>query len=212
MIVDPSILPMFFVSAFLVMIAPGPDMAFVIANSVSGGKKSGFVASLGIASCAFIHFIAAALGISALILSSEFSYDLIRILGAGYLAWVGYQYLTTKRTSASVKILEPRSTSKIFRQGVLTNLLNPKAILFNLSFVPQFVFVSYGAVWAQILVLGGVLIIIGISINLLIVVMSSPLFSMINEKQPSFGSYFEKAAGAVLIGLAVYVAISRRPA
>jgi len=212
MILDSSVLPMFFLSSFLVMIAPGPDMVFIIANSISGGKKSGFIASLGIASGAFIHFIAAALGISALILSFDFAYDLIRILGAGYLAWVGYQYLTTKRNNTSIKVVNRRSASKIFRQGVLTNLLNPKAILFNLSFFPQFVSVNYGAVWAQILILGGILIFIGIVINLLIVLMSSRLLSMINEKQQSFGSYFERAAGLVLIGLAVYVAVSRRPA
>lgn len=211
MIVDPSVLPLFFLSAFLVMIAPGADMVFVVTNSISGGKRSGIAASLGIASGASLHFIAAAFGISAIILSSEFAYDVVRFVGAGYLAWVGYQYLTTNSIRSTVKKTERRPASKIYRQGVLTNLLNPKAILFNLSFVPQFVSVGYGAVWAQIVVLGGALICIGFVINLLMVFLSNRMSSMIGDKRPSFGNYFEKAAGLVLIGLAIYVAVARRP-
>jgi len=211
MIVDPSVLPMFFVSAFLVMVIPGADMILIIANSVSSGKKSGTISALGVASGACIHFIAAALGISAIILTSEFAYDLIRMLGAGYLAWVGFQYLTTRSTVGSVQVVESRSSSQIYRQGVLTNLLNPKAILFNLSFVPQFISIGYGAVWAQMLVLGGILVIVGILVNLSIVIMSSQLSSLMNSKQISSGNYFEKIAGVMLIGLAAYVAVARKP-
>lgn len=211
MIVDPSVLPMFFLSAFLVMIIPGADMILIVANSVSGGKRSGVISALGISSGAFVHFVAAALGISAIILSSEFAYDVVRMLGAGYLMWVGFQYLTTKSTVGSVQIVERRRSSQIYRQGVLTNLLNPKAILFNLSFVPQFVSVGYGAVWAQILVLGGILIAVGILVNLLIVLLASQLSTLMSNKQLSFGGYFEKAAGVLLIGLAAYLAVTRRP-
>lgn len=211
MIVDPSVLPMFFVSTFLVMIIPGADMIVVVANSVSSGKRSGIISALGIASGACIHFIAAALGISALILTSDLAYDVIRMLGAGYLAWVGYQYITTKSTVGSVQAVERRPSLQIYRQGVLTNLLNPKAILFNLSFVPQFISVGYGAVWTQMLVLGGILIIVGFLINLSIVIMSSQLSSLIENKQLSTGNYFGKVAGVMLIGLAVYVATARKP-
>jgi len=133
------------------------------------------------------------------------------MLGAGYLMWVGIQYLTTKSTVGSVQTVEHRRSSQIYRQGVLTNLLNPKAILFNLSFVPQFVTVGYGAVWAQILVLGGILIAVGILVNLLIVLMASQLSTLMRNKQLSFGGYFEKTAGVLLIGLATYVAVARRP-
>lgn len=209
-IIDPSILPMFFASAILVMIAPGADMVFVVANSVSGGKRAGIVAALGIASGALLHFVAAAVGISALILTSELAYDVVRMLGAGYLAWVGLQYLTSKSQIGMVASVERRPFWQIYRQGVFTNLLNPKAILFNLSFVPQFVSISYGAAWMQILVLGVLLIIIGIFINLLIVILSSRLSTLVGDKRALFGHYFEKIAGVVLVGLAVYLASSRR--
>ena len=211
MIIDPSVLPLFFLSAFLVMIIPGADMILIVANSMSGGKKSGVISALGITSGAMLHFIAAALGVSAIILTSEMAYDVIRMLGAVYLAWVGFQFLTTKSTVGTVQVVKPRPSFQIFRQGVLTNLLNPKAILFNLSFVPQFVSLGYGAVWAQILVLGGILIVIGFSVNLLIVIMASQLSSLMRNKPSSFGIYFERAAGVVLIALAAYVAIARRP-
>lgn len=210
MIIDPSVLPMFFVSAILVMIAPGADMIFVVTNSVSGGTRAGIVAALGIASGALLHFVTAAVGISAIILTSELAYDVVRILGAGYLAWVGLHYLTSKSGMGPVNVVERRPSWQIYRQGVFTNLLNPKAILFNLSFVPQFVSIGYGAAWLQILVLGTLLIIVGILINLLIVILSGRLLTLMGRRQASFGSYIEKAAGVMLIGLAVYLAASRR--
>jgi len=211
MIVDPSVLPVFFVSAFIVMIAPGADLVFIVTNSVSGGKRSGTVATLGIASGAVVHFIAAALGISAIILSSEIAYDVVRFMGAGYFAWIGFQYLSTKTPIEAAQVADRKPTLKIYRQGVFTNLLNPKAILFNLSFVPQFVSIGYGPVWLQMLVLGGILIGIGLLINLSIVMMSNQLSLVMKSRQQAFGNYFEKAAGLMLIGIAVYIAVSRRP-
>lgn len=211
MLVDPSVLPLFVISALLVMVIPGPDMVLIVTNSVSGGKRSGAISALGISSGAFVHFVAAALGISAIILSSELAYDVVRFLGAGYLMWVGVQYLTTKTIIESIQLVERRRSWQIYRQGVLTNLLNPKAILFNLSFVPQFVSVGHGPVWAQILVLGGILIAVGILVNLLIVLMASQVSTLLSSKQLSFAGYFEKAAGVLLIGFAAYLAVARRP-
>lgn len=211
MIIDPSVLTLFLVSSVLIMIVPGPDMIYILANSVSEGRRSGIVASLGVASGAIVHFIAAALGISALILASEFAYNVVRFMGAGYLAWVGLQYITTKSTYGAAGKTKHRKRSQIYRQGVLANLLNPKAILFNLSFVPQFVSVGYSSAWAQILVLGAILIIIGLVINLSIVIMADRLSTLMNNRQFSIGGHFGKFAGVLLIGFAFYIALARRP-
>ncbi len=186
-------------------------MLLIVANSVSDGKKAGFVSALGIASGAFIHFITAAFGISAIVIASEFAYDVIRLLGAGYLAWIGFQFLTSESKTNNVAIAGRRNMMQIYRQGVFTNLINPKAILFNLSFVPQFVSVEHGAVWAQMLLLGGILIVIGVLVNLTIVILASRLSSTLTKKQFSVGGYIKKLSGLLLIGFATYLALDRKP-
>jgi len=192
------------------MITPGPDMVFVTANSLAGGWRAGLASVFGVATGAYIHILAAAVGVSAIIATSELAYNAVRFGGAAYLAWIGFKFLTTKTAFGNVTAAAPKPLMIIFRQGVITNVMNPKAALFTLSFVPQFISPSHGPVWLQILILGVIICVIMILVELPIVLASGRLSERM-AKSSNAGNLVGKAVGALLIGLAAYVALARRP-
>lgn len=211
MLVDFSLLPVFLLAVLLLMITPGPDMIFVTANALAGGRKAGLASLMGVATGAYLHIIAAAIGISALIVASETAYDVVRYAGAAYLFYLGLKFLMSRHSFGTVDPARTRSLGSIYRQGVITNLLNPKAALFTLSFVPQFVSPETGPAWSQILVLGLVIVTVMILVDLPIV-LASGRFAEWLVRSSAAGNLLGKSIGLLLIGLAVYVAVTRKPA
>lgn len=135
---------LFVVSGLLLSIAPGPDSLLIMARSASQGFKAGVAAVLGICTGTCVHILAAAIGLSALLATSAEAFLLIKLLGAGYLLYIGVQMLrsrpaSTNTTETSINTVAKEPFGKIFRQGLLTNVLNPKVALFFLAFLPQFV-------------------------------------------------------------------------
>ena len=135
---------LFIVSGLLLNIAPGPDSLFIMARSAAQGWRAGFVACWGIGSGVFVHVFAAALGLSALLATSATAFAVVKIVGAAYLVWIGIGMLRQGLNAVSGVVAEaapPRAIRyrDIFRQGFLTNALNPKVALFFLAFVPQFI-------------------------------------------------------------------------
>ena len=158
MLLNPDLLLPYLAVATLLALSPGPDTMFVLASSASGGARNGVAATLGISSGGIVHASAAALGISALIAASPTAFDVLRIGGALYLAWIGAQALfrlwrglaetTGEATVARV------SAAAAYRRGFVTNVLNPKVAIFYVAFLPQFADPALGHVPLQIFLLG----------------------------------------------------------
>jgi threonine/homoserine/homoserine lactone efflux protein len=158
MLLDPDLLMAYLAVATLLTITPGPDTMFVLASAASGGARNGIAATLGISAGLIVHASAAALGISALIAASPIAFDVLRLGGALYLAWIGAQTLyRSRRNHDDGARLDPAprvSAAAAFRRGFLTNVLNPKVAIFYVAFLPQFADPSLGHLALQIFILG----------------------------------------------------------
>jgi RhtB (resistance to homoserine/threonine) family protein len=136
---------LFIGAGILLNLTPGPDVLYIVANSLRSGAKAGVVAALGINAGCFVHIFAAALGVSALLAASVTAFTVLKWIGAAYLFWIGAKLLFSRTQSAPTNLKsladeqEAQPLSKVFYGGFLTNALNPKVAIFFLAFVPQFI-------------------------------------------------------------------------
>jgi threonine/homoserine/homoserine lactone efflux protein len=204
----------FWVFAFtslMLNITPGNDMIYVVSRSAGQGVRAGIVSSLGIMVGCLVHVLAAVAGLSAVIAGSAAAFAVIKYIGAGYLVYLGIQSLA-KRGKTSFKLderLKPQSYRKIFWQGVITNVLNPKVALFFLAFLPQFIDVHAAHPQIRILLLGTWFDVGGTLINILVAI----LFGRMSDwliKSPGWIRVQEKITGLVLIGLGIKVALTTK--
>ncbi len=165
---DPHLLHLYLIAVCVLVLAPGPDFLLVLTRSVADGRRAGVVATLGISLGNVIHALLAAIGVSALIAASPALFDALRFAGGGYLAWIGARSLWSAVASRADGADSPMAAtsdsardSVVFTQALLTNLLNPKIILFQLAFVPQFVAPKLGHVAVQIFLLGNLITLLG---------------------------------------------------
>src|SRR5580704_8120390 len=132
---------LFLAAAFLLAITPGPGIFYVLARSLAGGRREGMLSSLGTFIGGFVHVVAAALGISAILAASAVAYSLVKYAGAAYLIYLGIRMIQTRNQEL---IDQPvNATGNAFSQGIVTEVLNPKTALFFLSFIPQFIVQSH---------------------------------------------------------------------
>ncbi|WLR93611.1 LysE family translocator [Shinella zoogloeoides] len=136
-----------------IVIVPGMDMVFVLASSLSGGRKAGLSATFGIMAGGLVHTLYAALGVGMLLYFAPKLFDALLIVGAAYVAWIGWQLFRSSIVVDTVGSLDRRGLVTRFRQGALTSLMNPKAYLFMLAVFPQFLRPEFGPVWRQALVM-----------------------------------------------------------
>jgi len=136
------------------LLLPGPAVFYIITRSVDQGRPAGFASVLGVGVGGLVHAAFAAVGLSAILASSATAFSVVKWLGAAYLVWLGLQRLFARDEEDTPTAAEPARLSRIFSQGVVVNVLNPKAALFFVAFLPQFVDPSQGAAWTQILALG----------------------------------------------------------
>jgi threonine/homoserine/homoserine lactone efflux protein len=175
-VVDLSTLALFSVAALALTATPGPDMLLIASRSMSQGRGAGFATLAGIQVGTYCHALAAALGLSQLFLVVPVAYDVVRYAGAAYLLWLAWKTFRSNGTIfAPTGGLHHHPLSAMFRQGLLTNLLNPKMALFVLALFPQFVQPEAGSVALQIMVLATVLNAIGLAVNGVVILTSSRL-------------------------------------
>lgn len=198
----------FLFAALMLNIAPGPDMLYVIGRSVGQGRKAGIVSSLGVFVGCWVHILAAALGIAALLRSSPLAFNVVRYAGAAYLVYLGIKMIAQKSNLASQQ-LKPEKLAGIFRQGVITNVLNPKVAIFFLAFLPQFIDAHRGSVILQILFLGLVFNVGGTLVNLAVAYAGGTLGELLrrNQQVARLQQWF---TGLVFIGLGLRLAWQRR--
>ena len=145
---------LFLVASALLTIAPGPDIVYVLTRGIAQGRRAGFAAALGFATGVVFHTALAALGIAALIRSSEFAFSLVRYAGAAYLVYLGIRTLMSRSGFELNKDNSSIALWTVYKQSVIGNVLNPKVTLFFLSFLPQFINVNAGHVELQMVLLG----------------------------------------------------------
>jgi threonine/homoserine/homoserine lactone efflux protein len=150
----PSAYPLFLAGALILLFIPGPAVFYILSRSIGQGRKAGVVSAAGISVGTLVHSTAAALGLSAILVSSARAFHVVQFAGALYLIFLGIRTLLSREDAHLVSAASAHGLPRIFGQGVLVNLLNPKTALFFLAFLPQFVDGSRGHVPAQIFFLG----------------------------------------------------------
>ena len=145
----------FFVAASVVLLlTPGPAVLFIVARSVEQGRAAGLASVLGIHLGTIVHITAAAVGLSALLVSSALAFAIVKYLGAAYLIWIGIRTFMAKDPDPEAPSMPAAPLRRVFRDGFVVNLFNPKTAIFFLAFLPQFVRPERGALHWQILILG----------------------------------------------------------
>ena len=202
---------LFVVSGLLLNIAPGPDSLFIMARSATQGWRAGFVATAGIGTGVWVHVLAAALGLSALLATSATAFAVVKIIGAVYLAWIGLGMLRS-RAAASAAVAEPPrrlAFAAIYRQGFLTNVLNPKVALFFLAFVPQFIAHDAASKPLAFIVLGAIFAFNGMLWCLALALFTAFASRRINAG-PALARWLDRTMGAVFVALGVKLALASR--
>lgn len=146
----------FIAASLVVLLIPGPGVLYVVARSTAEGYRAGLVSVLGLASGALVHVGAAALGVSAILLASATAFTIVKVLGAAYLIWLGLQILFSRRTAQSPDLTLRPQLSRLFLDGAVISVLNPKIAIFFLAYLPQFVDPAVGNATQQIVLLGSI--------------------------------------------------------
>ncbi|MDF5252436.1 LysE family translocator [Vibrio parahaemolyticus] len=207
---DLSSLVLFVIACLAINMIPGPDVIYIVSNTMKGKLASGMKAAIGLGIGYFIHTLAACLGLSAIILSSAVAFTAVKWLGAAYLVYLGVQALLSMWRGESKLVVNESigSNKNVFAQGVIVSVLNPKVALFFLSFLPQFIDTSTGSASTQLLVLGLLFSTLATMCNVLYASIGSWVFSRSNSQR--YSRALEGVSGVLLIGLAGKVAISDR--
>ena len=205
---DTTTLILFLTTSALLVVVPGPSVLYIVARSIERGRLGGVVSVLGIGVATLVHIATAALGLSALLLSSALTFNVIKYLGAAYLIYLGIRTLLAREELKSTEeSTENASYLRIFAQGFLVNLFNPKTALFFFSFLPQFVDASRGNVAGQILFLGVIFVFLGAFNDSLYALLAGSIAKWLKGSLRFLRAqrYF---AGTVYVGLGVATAVS----
>jgi len=198
----------FLIAAILLNLSPGPDIAFILAQTAKNGKRSGFSAMFGIWSGAFIHVVLAALGLSAILATSATAFSLIKWLGAFYLIWLGIQSIRSNGASySSDSDIQPSSNKKIYIQGILVASLNPKVAIFFLAFLPQFVVEGAGPIGAQLFLHGSLIIVVAAFIEPPLVILGAKLTGYLAQNN-KVAAWMDRILGTLFISLGIRLALS----
>ena len=208
---DTPQLLMFIAAGWLLNLTPGPDVLFVVSRALKHGVRAGCVAALGIVSGCFVHVFAAALGVGALLATSTAAFTALKWAGAAYLGWMGLRLLLAKGAVSGLPAAalspEPADLWRVYRQGFLTNALNPKVALFFLAFVPQFIVPGTSDTTAAFLLLGLLFVVNSLPINLgyaWLAGSAAPRLGAVQRAMP----WMDRAAGVMFVGFGLSLAMS----
>ncbi|MBW7455362.1 LysE family translocator [Paenibacillus sepulcri] len=193
---------LFLLTALLMNITPGTDTMYIVSRSVSQGKKAGIYSVLGISTGSLVHTFLAAVGLSVILTTSVVLFTIIKIIGAGYLIYLGVRMLIQKSSNLELKDTKSMSLKKIYTQGLLTNVTNPKVALFFISFLPQFISGdnTYGPL--PFIILGLSFVMTGTVWCLLVAIFSSYATKKLRNN-PKVEFILNKITGIIFIGLGI---------
>jgi threonine/homoserine/homoserine lactone efflux protein len=199
----------FVLAGLALNIVPGADMTFIVASAARGGRRDGITASLGVGAGALVHIIAAVLGLSAILASSQALFDAIKWVGAAYLLWVAFSLVRAGGGAAAAPPQPAVSGMRLFRAAMLVNILNPKVALFFLAFLPQFVDPAARVPALQILCLGLWFDAVGTLVNIAIAVAAAGAAGRLSDVA-WIGRAARWFAATLMGGLAVRLALSNK--
>ncbi|OQQ07856.1 lysine transporter LysE [Vibrio splendidus] len=202
--IDLAILPVYLTAVVALLLLPGPDMLLIASSSMSYGRKVGVFASLGNATSGIILTVLAAMGVSALIAMSPIALKALHLLGGAYLLNMGWDCLRTEQGNAP-ELSDNFAAKAYYQRALISNLLNPKALVFFVMFLPQFVSTNIEATSGeQMLVLGLLLNVLGLTFNFLLVALVGTIGKSLVENA-KFRTYQQKVMGGVFIVLAIWM-------
>jgi threonine/homoserine/homoserine lactone efflux protein len=208
---SPEVFAAFAVASLALLIVPGPSVLYIVTRSIDQGRSAGLVSVLGIHTGSVVHVAAAALGVSAILASSAVAFGVVKYVGAAYLIWLGIRTLRDRHEERPTGAIRGRSLGRVYAQGVVVNVLNPKTALFFLAFLPQFVDVSKGAVTVQIVILGLTFILLGFVSDGSYALVAARVSRRLSTRRRS-GALRRWLPGLTLIGLGVVSAVTgKRP-
>lgn len=201
----------FVLAGIILNITPGADTMYILTRSISQGRRAGIYSVLGITSGGLVHTILAALGLSVILAKSAVAFNLVKYAGVAYLVYLGVKMIAEQNNLFDNKNqrIEHSDLSKIYRQGLFTNVLNPKVALFFLSFLPQFIDVHYAHGPIPFLILGFTFMTTGTLWCLFLAYAASGITSVL-RKNDKTGKMMQKLSGILFIGLGIKLLTNRR--
>jgi threonine/homoserine/homoserine lactone efflux protein len=197
-----------FLSAAVVLLAiPGPAVLYIVGRTLGQGRSAGLVSALGIGAGTLVHVAAAGVGLSALLMSSAIAFGVAKYLGAAYLIYLGIQKLRSEELLDAAPEAAPSKLSRVFGQGVVVNVLNPKTALFFFAFLPQFVDATRGSVVSQILFLGTLFAVMGVVSDSLWALFAGAVSDSL-KSNPRWIKRQRYVSGGMLISLGVVTAFA----
>ena len=207
MIPEPHTLALFAVAAFLLAVVPGPAVVYIVTQSIDGGRIAGLASAAGIGTGGLVHVMFAAVGLSALLLRSAVAFEVVKYAGAAYLIVMGIRRLMEKDVLPDPEVSHERSLWRLYRQGVVVNVLNPKTALFFFAFLPQFVNPDAGRVGVQIAILGLVFVAVAMISDSMYALVAGTAGRWLKESR-GYLRVQRWVSGTVFIGLGVVTALS----
>ena len=203
-------LAMFAGAAFLMVLTPGPNMIYLISRSICQGRRAGVISLLGVMAGFLVHMLASAVGLTTLFLAVPYAYEVVKWIGAVYLAYLAWQAVKPgARSPFEVKQLQPDPPRTLFLMGFFTNVLNPKIVVFYLSIFPQFVSPEHGSVFPQSIQLGLTQILISFTVNFVIALSAATLAQWFAQS-PKWLATQRYVMGMVFAGLAIRLVSEQR--
>ncbi|MEV5889666.1 LysE family translocator [Nonomuraea fuscirosea] len=197
-------LAVFCVATLGLLIVPGPAVLYIVTRSVAQGRSAGLISVLGVHTGSLVHVAAAALGVSALISASATAFTVVKYAGVAYLLWLGVRKLMRGGDGAEAIELKVQSKRRLFWEGFVVNVLNPKTAIFFLAFLPQFVHPAAGPIGSQILVLGALWILLGMASDGTYAMLASALAGRVRQSVRA-RRRLDVGSGLVYLGLAAWL-------
>jgi threonine/homoserine/homoserine lactone efflux protein len=204
---DLSTLALFAGAALALLVVPGPAVLYIVARSIEQGRVAGLVSMLGIELGGLVHVAAASLGLSALIVQSAVAFSVVKYAGAAYLVYLGLRKLLFRKPLEARGERRPKALGRLFRQGIVVNVLNPKTALFFFAFLPQFVDPETSAVGLQIALLGLLFVALAVISDGAYAIAAGTAAHWLRGS-PRFASAERWVSGSVLVGLGLATAVS----
>ena len=204
---DPAAIGVFSLASLALLVVPGPSVLYIVTRGITQGRMAGLASVLGVHVGTTFHVAAATLGLTALLMRSILAFNIVKYAGAAYLVYLGIRRLLDDDGPIQTGSVKAHSLARIFRQGVVVNVLNPKTALFFLAFLPQFVDVQKGSVPLQMLALGSIFIVLGLLSDGTYALVSS----MLGNRLRTSGAFARRErllSGSVYLGLGVGAALS----
>ena len=208
---DTATLLIFVTASLLLIVAPGPDIVFLIAQGATRGARAGFITAMGLAAGNLVHTVAAALGISVVFQTSAVAFNLVKFAGAAYLLYLAWKMMRAGDESIESKGESEAPRRSLFWRGFMMNVLNPKVALFFLAFLPQFASPSVGPVWVQMLAFGALFTLLVIVIFGAFGIFAGKLSGWLARGAGGrIGKYAKWLVSGVFVMLAVRLATAQR--